>query len=285
MGENKRKVMTGTELAKWGIPLLAMYSNLSSESVIQNHDHGKLFEICYLKRGLQKYFIENEEYTLRGGDVFITFPNEVHSTGNNPQSRGCLYWMHIDSTCSCLLGLDEESTNTLIKSLYSVKNRKFRIRDNVASGLVNACAMVEKGEKLDIIAARAMLIEFLYEMIKAENGQETRNSVSNPIEEAKKYIEDNIKEQITLSSVADRVGFSLSHFKYKFTKETGMTPGEYIMQKKIYDSVSLLPDRSLTYIAYEYSFSSPQHYSKNFKAVTGLTPKEYRKKMKNSANQ
>ena len=31
--------------------------------------------------------------------------------------------------------------------------------------------MVEKGEKLDIIAARAMLIEFLYELIKAENGQ------------------------------------------------------------------------------------------------------------------
>ncbi|MBQ6052383.1 MAG: helix-turn-helix transcriptional regulator [Clostridia bacterium] len=281
MGANKRKIMTGTELAGWGVPLLAMYANLSSEPVLQNHDHGELFEICYLKRGMQKYFIGNEEYNLRGGDVFITFPNEIHSSGDNPQSRGCLYWIHIDSTSSCLLGLDKDSSDTLIKYLYSIKNRKFRIRDDVASGLINACEMIEKGEKLEIIVARAMLVEFLYELINSENCQENRNIVSDPIAEAKIYIDENIKEQLSLASVADRVGFSLSHFKYKFTKETGMTPGEYIMQKKIYDSVSLLPDRSLTYIAYEYNFSSPQHYSKNFKAVTGMTPKEYRNKLKN----
>lgn len=281
MVENKRKLMTDGGLADCGIPLLAMYSNLSSESVLLEHDHGQFFEICYLKRGTQKYCVENEEYILHGGDVFITFPNESHSSGNDPQSRGSLYWIHIDSKCENLLGLDKKSANELINSLYSIKKRKFRIRDDISSKLISACYLAEKNGPLDIIAAKALITVFLYELINAEIKSEFRNSISNSISAAKDYIDDNIKEQLSLANIADIVGFSLSHFKYKFTKEIGISPGEYIMQKKIYDSVSLLPERSLTYIAYEYSFSSPQHYSKNFKAVMGMTPKEYRNKLKN----
>jgi AraC-like DNA-binding protein len=233
---------------------------------------------------MQKYCIENREYILHGGDVFITLPNEKHSSGNDPQSRGCLYWMQIDSSCKNLLGLDPVSTDALLKSLYSVKKRKFQIRDDTAAKLINAYCLTEKNGPLDIIAAKALLTVFLYELRISESKDEEKNVVSNPILTAKQYIDDNIKEQLSLSKIADRVGFSLSHFKYKFTKETGMTPGEYIMQKKIYDSVSLLLEHSLTYIAYEYSFSSPQHYSKNFKAVTGMTPKEYRNKIRTSGS-
>jgi AraC-like DNA-binding protein len=280
MVENKRKLMTDGGLASCGIPLLAMYSNLSSESILLEHDHGPYFEICYLKRGTQKYCVENEEYILHGGDVFITFPNENHSSGNDPQSRGCLYWIHIDSKCENLLGLDKKSTDAVINSLYSIKKRKFRIRDDISSKLISACNLAEKKGPLDLIAAKALITVFLYDLINAESAPEYRNRISNPIAAAKEYIDNNVKEQLSLSNIADIVGFSLSHFKYKFTREIGMTPGEYIMQKKIFDSVSLLPERSLTYIAYEYSFSSPQHYSKNFKAVMGMTPKEYRKKMK-----
>ncbi len=280
MVENKRKLMTDGGLARCGIPLLAMYSNLSSESILLEHDHGPYFEICYLKRGTQKYCVENEEYILHGGDVFITFPNENHSSGNDPQSRGCLYWIHIDSKCENLLGLDKKSTDAVINSLYSIKKRKFRIRDDISSKLISACNLAEKKGPLDLIAAKALITVFLYDLINAESAPEYRNRISNPIAAAKEYIDNNVKEQLSLSNIADIVGFSLSHFKYKFTREIGMTPGEYIMQKKIFDSVSLLPERSLTYIAYEYSFSSPQHYSKNFKAVMGMTPKEYRKKMK-----
>ena len=76
------------------------------------------------------------------------------------------------------------------------------------------------------------------------------------------------------------INFSLSHFKCKFKKEIGIPPGKYILRRKIYDSMSMLPDKSLTYIAYEYSFSSPQHYSKIFKIITGLTPKEYKSNIK-----
>lgn len=280
MVENKRKLMTDGGLASCGIPLLAMYSNLSSESILLEHDHGQYFEICYLKRGTQKYCVENEEYILHGGDVFITFPNENHSSGNDPQARGCLYWIHIDSKCENLLGLDKNSTDVVINSLYAIKKRKFRIRDDISSKLISACTLAERRGTLDLIAAKALITVFLYDLINAESAPEYQNRISNPIAAAKEYIDDNVKEQLSLSTIADIVGFSLSHFKYKFTREIGMTPGEYIIQKKIYDSVSLLPERSLTYIAYEYSFSSPQHYSKNFKAVMGMTPKEYRKKMK-----
>ena len=282
MSVNKRKIIEHSDLYAVGIPLIAMYSNSTSAETLETHDHGSLFEICYLKRGTQKYCIGNDEYTLNGGEVFITFPREKHSTGNDPQSRGCLYWFHLDSRCSSLLGLDKESSERLIESLYSVKNKSFKIKDEVASKLLKAYSLFDRGDELDIIAARSMLTVFLCELILSERNIDKSSVISDPINRAKIYMDDNIKEKINLVELSEMINFSLSHFKLKFKKEIGIPPGEYIMQRKIYDSISLLTEKSLTYIAYEYNFSSPQHYSKNFKAVTGMTPKEYRNKMKSS---
>ncbi|MBE6895779.1 MAG: AraC family transcriptional regulator [Ruminococcaceae bacterium] len=284
MAGNKRKTIEHSELYAVGIPLIAMYSNSCSTETLESHDHGSFFEICYLKRGTQKYCIGNDEYTINGGEVFITFPREKHSSGNDPQSRGCLYWLHLDSRCPSLLGLDRQSSEKLIESLYSVKTRNFKIRDDIAAKLLKAYNLFDRGGELDIIAARSLLTVFLCELIYSERNMAKKSVISDPISRAKAYMDENIKEKINLDELSEMINFSLSHFKLKFKKEIGIPPGEYIMQRKIYDSIDLLTEKSLTYIAYEYNFSSPQHYSKNFKAVTGMTPKEYKNKMKLSAD-
>jgi len=248
--------------------------------MLLSHDHGSFFEICYLKRGTQNYYIGNEEYTLHGGDVFITFPKEKHSTGGDPQSRGCLYWMQIDCNCQNLLGLDASSSELVIKKLFNIEKRKFKIKEEVASKLIKAYSLVDKGDEIGLIEAKALLTVFICNLIESENSAGKDIEISEAIINAKSFIDENIKEKISLSEVAERVNFSLSHFKSKFKKEIGVPPGEYILQRKIYDSMSLLSEKSLTYIAYEFNFSSPQHYSKNFKAITGMSPKQYKSTLK-----
>ncbi|MBO5037034.1 MAG: helix-turn-helix transcriptional regulator [Clostridia bacterium] len=284
MAGNKRKIIEHSYLQMVGVPLIAMYSNSSSSTMLDTHDHGSLFEICYLKRGSQKYCIGKEEYSLSGGEVFITFPRENHSSGNDPQSRGCLYWFHLDSRCPSLLGLDSESSERLIEHLFAINVRKFKIHDDIAAKLLKAYALFDRGTEIDIIAAKAFLTVFLCELIDAERNIDKPREISDPINRAKTYMDENIKERLNLAEISEMINFSLSHFKLKFKKEIGIPPGEYIMRQKIYDSIKLLSEKSLTYIAYEYNFSSPQHYSKNFKAITGMTPKEYKNKMKSSVD-
>jgi len=67
------------------------------------HNHGNMIEICLLESGRQNYIVEGQEYSLTGGDVFLTHPHEKHSTGLFPEEKGMLYWMliYIPKACTC----------------------------------------------------------------------------------------------------------------------------------------------------------------------------------------
>jgi len=280
MSENKRHEIESNSLKNIGIPLFAMYSNIYANEILVTHNHQSCFEICYLKRGTQTYYVEGNEYVLVGGDVFIVSPYENHSTGNQPQARGCLYWFQIDSGCQTLLGLDENDSRIIMMLLNTLKSRIIRVSENTASKLIHAYSLIERGNPADIIAGRSLLIAFIFEMCDISDDKSGKSGVSEQILTSVKYISEHIREHLEISDLADKLNFSLSHYKFKFKKEIGMPPGEYIIQQKIFSSIPLLADNTLTYIAYEYGFSSSQHYSKTFKAVTGMTPSEYRLKIK-----
>jgi hypothetical protein len=83
-------------------------------------------EICYLARGTQNYWVKDRNHHLVGGDVFITFPAEPHSTGGCPLEKGILYWMHIDMKAEVpLLNLPEEDSCLIKEKLLAIKNRHF----------------------------------------------------------------------------------------------------------------------------------------------------------------
>lgn len=77
---------------------------------------------------------------------------------------------------------------------------------------------------------------------------------------------------------ADRLHLSANYFGYLIKKETGRTAQEHIQSKLIDVAKERIFDtrRSVSEIAYEMGFRYPQHFTRFFKKVTGLTPKEYR---------
>ena len=77
---------------------------------------------------------------------------------------------------------------------------------------------------------------------------------------------------------ADRLHLSANYFGDLIKKETGRTAQEHIQSKLIDVAKERIFDtrRSVSEIAYEMGFRYPQHFTRLFKKVTGLTPKEYR---------
>ncbi|MBR0288235.1 MAG: helix-turn-helix domain-containing protein, partial [Selenomonadaceae bacterium] len=62
-------------------------------------------------------------------------------------------------------------------------------------------------------------------------------------------------------------------------KETGLSPIQYMMQRRIGEAQSLLVETSLPIqeIEFRLGFNDSAHFSKMFKKHVGVTPKEYRK--------
>lgn len=102
--------------------------------------------------------------------------------------------------------------------------------------------------------------------------------MSRPVTVCIDYIYAHIKERITIESLSEYTGLSVSYLSRLFKKETGVSVSDYIREKKIEKAQHLLKfcDYSLVEIANYLSFSSESHFIQLFKDFTGMTPRKYR---------
>lgn len=87
------------------------------------------------------------------------------------------------------------------------------------------------------------------------------------------YIEENLDKKITLQNLAKEIGLSSAFFSRCFKASTGMTPYDYIVDRRLYRARSLLQKPlTLTEIAYACGFASSAHMATVFKQRLGVTP-------------
>lgn len=93
------------------------------------------------------------------------------------------------------------------------------------------------------------------------------------------YIHDNLHQDIKLVDLAQLLGISQFHFSHLFKQSIGTSPYQYLLQQRVERAKQLLKqfeERSIMDIALTCGFNSHSHLSKQFRQLTGMTPKAYR---------
>lgn len=95
------------------------------------------------------------------------------------------------------------------------------------------------------------------------------------------YFDSKAPQEIGLPTVkyfAEQVFLSPNYFGDLISKQTGKTVTEYIQTKLVDRAKELLlsSPKSMSEIAYSLGFQYPQHMSRMFKRVVGITPNEFR---------
>jgi AraC family transcriptional regulator len=92
------------------------------------------------------------------------------------------------------------------------------------------------------------------------------------------YIDAHLHREIKLTDLAALLGMSQFHFSHQFKQSMGISPYQYLLQQRIERAKQLLKqsDRSIADIASTCGFNSHSHLSKQFRQLTGTTPKAYR---------
>lgn len=108
--------------------------------------------------------------------------------------------------------------------------------------------------------------------------KEKRTFQSLYVEHAVSYIEKNYGESFRVGDVAQHIGIHPTYLQRLFRERIGMTIVDYTNTVRIDHAKVLLENtgNSIIDIALECGFSSRQHFSRCFKALTGMNPKQYR---------
>lgn len=102
----------------------------------------------------------------------------------------------------------------------------------------------------------------------------------NLIDKAIGFIQKNQKDNLSLQSIADNAGFSLTYFDAIFRQHTGYSPVEYSRIYKLTRSALELrrTQKTVLEIALNFGYTSPESFTRAFKKFYSMTPSEYREK-------
>ncbi len=281
-----RKVLTEDRL---GLPALRTIGHAVLKNAIlplKTHIHGGCMEIVAVIRGKQTYQAGGKSYALKGGDVFVSFTDQPHGSGESPQEVNEILWFQLDMRPGGnFLGLGPALGEPLRQRLLAIREPCFPAGRGDIRLLADAFDAFCGMDGGNILTGQSLLILFLDRICRSAAG---RRGGDSRIGAAQEYIRAHIGEVTDLAHLAELCGLSESRFKHLFAEETGIPPRQYINEKKIESAGERIRERGknsviLAALAMELGFSSPNYFSAVYRKYTGRTPSEERVSVKSDS--
>ncbi|MEL6161073.1 MAG: response regulator [Cyanobacteria bacterium J06627_32] len=109
--------------------------------------------------------------------------------------------------------------------------------------------------------------------------QRTAPPESN-LQQAIRYIQTHLGENITLEAIASELEMSQYYFCRWFKQSVGISPYQYVLQQRVKRAQVLLQRQELSpaEVALDCGFNSQSHLIHHFKKQVGMTPKQYQER-------
>lgn len=241
------------------------------------HCHENNYELYFLIDGTTKYFIGDEIFILKKGDIAFVPKGMLHKT----DSESCMYNERV------LLSFDDsvfdESDSFLRDELCGTKFS--RIPENHLYKIEETINKLEKEytreDKYSKSMKKAYTVHLLNLICRYRNISEPSVSQSDKIVfEVSDFIRKNYDKDISLKMLCKHFAVNESYLSKKFKAVSGTGISEYISYVRIMNAEILLKQSKYTIseIAYKCGFNDSNYFSTVFKKIKGLSPLKYAKK-------
>ena len=94
----------------------------------------------------------------------------------------------------------------------------------------------------------------------------------------REHIDANVEQRISLEALAKLADLSVWHFARAFRQSVGVTPHNYLIQRRVERTLELLSgtELPLSEIALAAGFADQSHCARRFREHVGMSPREYR---------
>lgn len=99
------------------------------------------------------------------------------------------------------------------------------------------------------------------------------------LKRAEETLAADLDGDVSLADVANDCGLSASHFSRAFRQSTGLSPHQWLLQRRVDTAKNLLPDHelSLSDIALACGFADQSHFTRVFARLIGISPGAWRR--------
>jgi transcriptional regulator GlxA family with amidase domain len=151
----------------------------------------------------------------------------------------------------------------------------------ITAGIDLALALVEEdhGHKVALDIAR-FLVMFLVRpggQAQFSNMLSHQAVISKPLRELQVWIVENLREDLAVENLADRLGMSARHFTRVCLRETNMNPGQFVDRLRVEAAQQMIDSSTmgLKEIADACGFRTADTMRRTFSRVIGITAGEY----------
>ena len=233
------------------------------------HVHIELF---YLLKGQMRAYIDSDEYTVRAGDVLISFPNQVHRFERVKNEKYLLFIVHPD--------MIPEFSSVFSKQLPTSALVERACDDPMLLSLLQQLQLAsqQEGPYRDLML-RGLLLAFFGRLLPELELTEPRAEDSHALREVVTYCTENFTHDLSLETLEKALHLSRFYISHLFSHKLRIRFNDYVNSLRVSEACRLLrsTDRSITDIGNSVGFNTLRTFNRSFMKQMAQSPSDYRR--------
>jgi AraC-like DNA-binding protein len=224
-------------------------------------------DITYLTEGSARYIINGHAYELGAGDLLCLPPNSVREGLTWPDRLMNCFSVNFELTA-----IDGAPASLPFPIVSHIGLRKDLI--NLFNELTFTWIDRQPGY---VIKTRALFMLILHRLFELLVYNVDSSAGDFRVKKVIRHIARHYAEKLTVRQMAAMTGLNPVYFGALFKRETGLSMEQYLIRTRVRNAENLLRSGEYTVasIAEHCGYTDVFHFSKQFKALTGLPPSQY----------
>lgn len=261
-----------------------LYYELSKDFDYAGESHD-FWEMVYVDKGEIVATSDGVRHIVPQGSAIFHKPNEFHRLAANGTIAPNVFIITFVCTSRDMQFFNEKITEIPAKLrgyIADIIDERHIIRsDPPGTDTVNGRAVGIASEQMVKLYLEQFLILLLRgeETAKPDRFSAEREDWDNQlVNDMIHYLQEHIYQELSVSDLCRRFCYSKTQLSKVFKEATGSTIMDYYTRLKIKEAKDMIREGNLNFsqIAVQLSFDNPQYFSRTFKRIAGMTPKEYK---------
>ena len=225
---------------------------------------------CQAGSGILDY--KNKKREVNAGDLVILSPNQAFAYNVNNNNAHAVFWINFQGTLAddfaqrLLMKMDDGLAHvSVLSNILADFNHLLALgsRGYTATNVIHAVHILQQA--LSFLALQLRLTAF-------------NNSSAFDIDAVEALMRDNLHQELSLDTLAHYSKLSKFHFSKKFKELTDTSPIQHFINMKIQRACFELDNtrQTIKQIGEALGYSDPYYFSRIFKKMVGMSPKQYR---------